>query len=234
MQTLPVFQPPVTRTVVGPAGPVGQAGPAGQDGQSVAVLDEGSQLTAAAASLDFVGAGVTATVAGSAVTVTIPGGGGGGGGGNAFIATGSNPPAVINATPVRLPFGTVTPGFTIDTAGDYILMARVRVDFSAWRSTSKLMAFSLERTNNTPAQLCKVEVNLPDTSAASVSHTYGIVMLPITAYTTANVDDVIELYGTVADPSNAGEIHIMEAEMVAVPHACTVGGISGGGGGGGG
>jgi hypothetical protein len=37
----------------------------------VEVLDEGSSLTAAATSVNFVGAGVTATVAGSAVTVTV-------------------------------------------------------------------------------------------------------------------------------------------------------------------
>ncbi len=41
----------------------------------VEVLDEGSSLTAALASLDFVGAGVTATTSGDDVTVTIPGGG---------------------------------------------------------------------------------------------------------------------------------------------------------------
>ena len=46
-------------------------------GSSLAVEDEGSQLTSAAASLDFVGAGVTATTTGNDVTVTIPGGSGG-------------------------------------------------------------------------------------------------------------------------------------------------------------
>ena len=39
------------------------------------ILDEGSTLTTSVTSIDFVGAGVNATNAGSAVTVTIPGGG---------------------------------------------------------------------------------------------------------------------------------------------------------------
>lgn len=39
----------------------------------VAALDEGVSLTTALASLNFAGAGVTATVVGNAVTVTIPG-----------------------------------------------------------------------------------------------------------------------------------------------------------------
>jgi hypothetical protein len=44
----------------------------------IAVLDEGSSLTSAISSINFVGAGVTATNVGPAVTVTISGGGGGG------------------------------------------------------------------------------------------------------------------------------------------------------------
>ena len=42
---------------------------------SVTIKDEGSNLTTAVASIDFVGAGVTATNTGNAVTVTIPSGG---------------------------------------------------------------------------------------------------------------------------------------------------------------
>jgi len=49
----------------------------GAGGGAIEVFDEGGSLTAALSSLDFVGAGVTATNVGSAVTVTIPGGGGG-------------------------------------------------------------------------------------------------------------------------------------------------------------
>lgn len=44
---------------------------------AITVKDEGTNLTTALSSLDFVGAGVTATNTGGAVTVTIPGGAGG-------------------------------------------------------------------------------------------------------------------------------------------------------------
>ena len=44
----------------------------GTNGLSVAVSDEGTQLTATASSINFVGAGVTATNTGNAVTVTVP------------------------------------------------------------------------------------------------------------------------------------------------------------------
>jgi hypothetical protein len=46
-------------------------------GGSVQVKDEGTSVAAQATSLNFVGAGVTATASGGAVTVTIPGGAGG-------------------------------------------------------------------------------------------------------------------------------------------------------------
>jgi hypothetical protein len=45
-------------------------------GSAITVFDEGSSLTTTLASLNFVGAGVTATTSSSAVTVTIPGGSG--------------------------------------------------------------------------------------------------------------------------------------------------------------
>lgn len=48
-------------------------------GPRIETLDEGGSLVATTESIDFVGAGVTATNTGGAVTVTIPGGGGGGG-----------------------------------------------------------------------------------------------------------------------------------------------------------
>lgn len=44
-------------------------------GGSIAILDEGVQITSAASSINAVGAGITASVVGSAVTFTIPGGG---------------------------------------------------------------------------------------------------------------------------------------------------------------
>lgn len=53
------------------------ATPSSGGGSAVTIKDEGSNLTTALASIDFTGAGVTATHTGDAVTVDIPGGGGG-------------------------------------------------------------------------------------------------------------------------------------------------------------
>lgn len=49
--------------------------PGGGGGGSITVKDEGTTLTSAASTVNFVGSGVTATNVGSTVTVTIPSGG---------------------------------------------------------------------------------------------------------------------------------------------------------------
>jgi len=65
---------------VGPAGPPGSPGANGADGADgaiIAVMDEGSTLTSAATSINFVGAGVTATMpTADEILITIPGGSG--------------------------------------------------------------------------------------------------------------------------------------------------------------
>ena len=48
----------------------------GASASALTVQDEGSDLTTAASTINFVGAGVTATGSGSTKTITIPGGGG--------------------------------------------------------------------------------------------------------------------------------------------------------------
>lgn len=58
--------------------PPGSSSGGGGSGTLTTVKDEGVNLSTAAVSMDFVGAGVTATNVGPAITVTIPGGSGGG------------------------------------------------------------------------------------------------------------------------------------------------------------
>lgn len=51
----------------------------GGGGSALTIKDHGTTLTTGATSIDFTGAGVTATASGTNITVDIPGGGGGGG-----------------------------------------------------------------------------------------------------------------------------------------------------------
>ena len=73
-------------------------------GTDLAVSNEGTVLTTAAQSLNFVGSGVNATVAGNNVTVTIPGGSGSGSG---DINGGSTPSAVQVPSTTSLGINTV-------------------------------------------------------------------------------------------------------------------------------
>jgi len=69
------------KDVADPTDPQDAATKAYVDGASanVEILDEGVSITGTVESINFVGAGVTATAVGNDVTVNIPGGGGGGG-----------------------------------------------------------------------------------------------------------------------------------------------------------
>ncbi len=59
----------------GPQGPAGTGGTGGSGSASILIYDEGSLLTSAVSTLNFVGTAVSATTSGSNVTVTISGSG---------------------------------------------------------------------------------------------------------------------------------------------------------------
>lgn len=71
-------------------------------GQPVTVYDEGITLTSAVTSLNFTGAGVTATAIGNDVTVTIPSGGGSG---------------TVTSVAMNVPTGLTVTGSPVTTSG---------------------------------------------------------------------------------------------------------------------
>ena len=72
-------------------------------GAGVTVEEEGTALTTAATTLNFVGDGVTATGNGAEKTITIPGGGGGGSGNPYNFGTITTP-----STAFCISFGSIT------------------------------------------------------------------------------------------------------------------------------
>lgn len=123
-----------TQGATGAEGPQGPQGIPGS-GTSVAVLDEGVSLTSAATSMNFVGAGVTATNAGSDITVTIPG------------STGTvTSVSVVNANGFNgsVATSTTTPAITLQTtatgvlkgASNALVAATAGTDFSAGTSAN--------------------------------------------------------------------------------------------------
>jgi hypothetical protein len=93
-------------------------------GATIPISDEGTQVTAAVSSINFVGAGVTATAAGSAVTVNIAGGGGGGGSSSGPIF---ESPATLSTS------YTLTGGANAGSFGAVILASGVSVTVPSGR-----------------------------------------------------------------------------------------------------
>ena len=89
---------------------------------TITVKDEGTNLTTALASIDFVGAGVTATNSSGAITVTIPGGGGGS---SYTLPTASNSTlggVKVDATSITInsTTGVISAG-TLDSLSDVVI-----------------------------------------------------------------------------------------------------------------
>jgi hypothetical protein len=90
---------------------------------TIPISDEGTQVTAAVSSINFVGAGVTATAAGSDVTVSIAGGGGGGGSSGPIFES----PATLSTS------YTLTAGSNAGSFGAVILTSGVSVTVPSGR-----------------------------------------------------------------------------------------------------
>lgn len=97
------------------SGQVGAAGPAGV-GSTILVEDEGTPLATAATTLNFTGAGVTASGAGAVKTVNIPTGGGAAA--EAVKATRTTDQNIPNNTPTVLDFNSEE--FDTDTMHDNV------------------------------------------------------------------------------------------------------------------
>jgi hypothetical protein len=97
-------------------------------GGAIQVLDEGTPLTSAATSLNFVGAGVSAAVAGTDVTITIAGGGGGSSSGFVFSGKQETTPQTITTADV-----IVIEFAAIDTSGTFnVTTSEVTVPVSGY------------------------------------------------------------------------------------------------------
>jgi hypothetical protein len=103
---------------------------------AVAAKDEGVSLTATVASIDFVGAGVTATHTGGDVTVTIPGGGGSYTNEDAQDAVGA---MIADTATIDLTYTDATPELKADVKADSIdntLLANMAVNTIRGRITA--------------------------------------------------------------------------------------------------
>jgi hypothetical protein len=167
----------------------------------------GFQLTSTLAVADGGTGSVTATLARAALGI----------GGASLTAYASGTAYQFTNTAALLNFGTTDPSLTITSAGTWLLIARVRVDYTgATFAAVRAGTLKLRRTNNTAADLANSVSGFNTDIITTLTYTLGSFNLPPIIYVTTNANDVIELWGSIAVVPTAGSLDASEAEIVAI------------------
>lgn len=132
-----------------------------------------------------------------------------------YVASGTG--HTIDDTSGIVTIGATAVTLAITTPGTYLLSARARVDY--WGATfadHELVTLKLRRTNNTAADVTNATAGLLTDTTTLADFTAGIVQLPIVKYATLLADDSISLQVDVHVLPSAGEIRVLQAEIVAL------------------
>jgi hypothetical protein len=123
----------------------------------------------------------------------------------------------LTTTPALLDFGTTDPSITLTTAGTWLLTARVRIDYNAATfAANRTVSLKLRRTNNTASDITATPNAFKTEIITTLSHTAMVVEFPAVAYTTSNITDIIQMFGSVDTLPSAGTIDAVEASITAV------------------
>lgn len=123
----------------------------------------------------------------------------------------------LTTTPALLTFGTTSPSLTLNEPGTYLLLARVRLDYNgATFAAVRTVTLKLRRTNNTAADLTNGATSLLTDIITTKTLTMMDDELPHLIYTTANNNDIIQIFGDVGVAPTAGSLDAVEAEIIAI------------------
>lgn len=140
-------------------------------------------------------------------------------------ATTSNPLSVYAAgtvysltnTAALLDFGTTDPSLTINAAGTYLIIARAKLDFNAATFVAvRTTTMKLRRTNNTAADLTngsvsgKAQISISAQTFTFTDQAWSVI------YTTANADDIIQVFGSIDTVPGAGSVDATAASIIAI------------------
>jgi hypothetical protein len=130
-----------------------------------------------------------------------------------FYGAGAN--YVLTATPANLAQGGNPTQITLNEAGTWMIFARTRYDFVATTlANARVITTKLRRTNNTAGDIANSSTAFALQAIGASTYTITIVPTPPVIYTTANANDVIELWGSldaltgVTNPPGALETEI--------------------------
>jgi hypothetical protein len=164
----------------------------------------------------------TNTEAGNAVAVGSGVGPGGFNGSDAVVpddqaaAYGSGTPYTLTTTSAPVVMGTSSPDVTLTAAGTWVIFARARVDnVGATFAANRTVTAKLRRSNNTAADLANASAAYQTGIITTITNTGMILTMPPVFYSTAAVDDNIELWASIDVLPSAGSITVSQCEIVA-------------------
>lgn len=103
--------------------------------------------------------------------------------------------------------GTTSPALVVDEPGVYIVRAAIHLAFNGATITTQTMSPKVRRTNNTAADLSVVPViDLP--AMTTLTHSYGIVVIPPFRYATPRSDDALAIFGALSAAAGAGNVEV--------------------------
>jgi hypothetical protein len=131
------------------------------------------------------------------------------------IATGTTY-ALTNSS-AEITFGTTSPSITLAQAGTYLILGRVRFDLWGESNAAKDSAiFNYYRTNNTPGVITNSTTSYSWPVLTTQTYSVEAMDLPFIVYTTTNTTDILQVYGNVAQNPGAGQVRVMEAQILAI------------------
>lgn len=122
----------------------------------------------------------------------------------------------LTNTAALIDFGTTDPSITLTAPGTYLILARARIDYNAATFAAvRTATLKLRRTNNTAADLANGAVAAKTDILTLITSTF-CEKAWWALYTTANSDDIIQLFGSLDVVPTAGSLDIAEASLIAI------------------
>lgn len=123
----------------------------------------------------------------------------------------------LTTSQALLNLGTTPPSITLTDPGTYLLLARVKLDYTgATFAAVRTATVKLRRINNTAADLTGASTSLLTQIITTLTYTAGTLVIPPVIYTTTNSNDNIQIFGGINTGPTAGSIDCTEAEIVAI------------------
>lgn len=130
---------------------------------------------------------------------------------------GSGTVYTLSTTSAKVDFGTTDPVITLPAAGTYLITSNVTVEYAGLTTLATAACnFKLRRTNNTAADLTNATSSFNVPAVALLTQTAGDADIQSVIYTTANNNDVIEVWGSRGNNVSLGSINVGQASVIAI------------------